>query len=71
MLYFQNPKRYELQIGIILKLKHQRKTLGSFIAQESIYKRENSANWILSGKGGGRVAMNKVYGKYRFFGVYS
>ena len=31
MLYFQNPWRYELQIGIILKLKLQGKTLGSFI----------------------------------------
>ena len=31
MLYFQNPERYELQFGIILKLKHQRKTLGRFI----------------------------------------
>ena len=31
MLYFQNPKRYELQFGTILKLKHQRKTLGGFI----------------------------------------
>ena len=31
MLYFQNPKRIELQVGIILKLKHQGKTLRSFI----------------------------------------
>ena len=31
MLYFQNPKRYKLQFGVILKLKHQGKTLESFI----------------------------------------
>ena len=30
MLYFQNPKRYKLQFGIILELKLQEKTLGSF-----------------------------------------
>ena len=59
------------------KAKTPKKNTGKF-HWHSIYKREDSANWILSGKGGGGggaggggAAVYKVYGKFRFSGVYS